>query len=105
MSVAAVEIEISVQAYEQQTKDGRWRFIPLRFNSAQSHLGLVIATCQELGITNIGYSYAFFSRWSPHSDPKQIAHLAVGYSPVNSRAEQTLKKATSGARSAVSRTM
>jgi len=41
MSVAAVEIEISVQAYEQQTKDGRWRFIPLRFNAVKLNHVLV----------------------------------------------------------------
>jgi hypothetical protein len=41
-------------------------------------LGLVIATCKELGITNIGYSYALLSRQSPHPDPQTNSPLGRG---------------------------
>ncbi|KAI0278907.1 Aldo/keto reductase family-domain-containing protein [Russula brevipes] len=52
--VAAVEIEVSLQAYEQQTKD-------------------VIATCKELGIAVIAYSYALPSPTWPCPDSPQPA--------------------------------
>jgi hypothetical protein len=54
--VAAVEIEVSLQAYEQQTKDGKDYHYFL--HSLEAHQCSVIATCQELGIAVVAYSYA-----------------------------------------------
>ena len=74
--VAAVEIEVSLEAYEQKTKDGGhfWRSASLSTIRKLMHIhGLVIATCKELGIAVIAYSYALFflSPPSPPSNRKQ----------------------------------
>lgn len=57
MPVAAVEIEVSLQAYEQQTKDGK-HIITTVLHPLEAHQYSVIATCKELGIAVIAYSYA-----------------------------------------------
>ena len=75
MPIVAVEIEISLQAYETQTKDGGYRNLISRRGRHSPFIGSlqipvsVIATCKELGITTIGYSYALPSQSlsSPHS--------------------------------------
>ncbi|KAI0257207.1 aldo/keto reductase [Lactifluus subvellereus] len=54
MPVAAVEIEVNLQAYEQQTKD-------------------VIATCKELGIPVIAYSYVHLLSPFPLTHTQQSA--------------------------------
>jgi hypothetical protein len=73
MPVAAVEIEVSLQAYESETRDGKnWHFFPLHPQEAYIvFLILVIATCEELGIATVAYSYALLSPLSPLPDPKQ----------------------------------
>ena len=65
MPVAVVEIEVSPQAYEQQTKDGKHSRIFTRCfplcplpEILSIFIVLVIATCKELGITVIAYGYA-----------------------------------------------
>ena len=58
MPVAAVEIEVSLQAYEQQTQDGEpqtFIFFPLSRCSNDVH-DSVIATCKELGIAVVACS-------------------------------------------------
>ena len=68
MPVAAVEIEVSLQSYEQQTKDGRHRHSSLHSREKPNEFDSVIATCKELSIPVIAYSYVlsfFFS--TPHS--------------------------------------
>jgi hypothetical protein len=58
MPIAAVEIEVSLQSYEQQTRDGKHKEYHHSTRSKVDNFGLVIATCKELGIAVIAYSYA-----------------------------------------------
>jgi hypothetical protein len=104
--VAAVEIEVSLQAYEQQTKDGK-HYHSFFLHFLEAHQYSVIATCKELGIAVVAYSYApsQLSLSSPPPETPPTARSVVGYSQVRSRAEKTLKKEISGAGSAVSRRM
>jgi hypothetical protein len=73
MPVAAVEIEVRLQAYEPQTREGgHWHFFPLHPQEAYFvFLVLVTTTCEELGIATIAYSYALLSPSSPLPDPQQ----------------------------------
>lgn len=74
MPVAAVEIEVSLQAYEQQARDGgHWDIFPLQPWEVYFLFlfFLVIATCAELGIAVVAYSYAFLSPSSPLPDFQQ----------------------------------
>jgi hypothetical protein len=66
-------IEVSLQAYESETRDGgHWYFFALLPQEAYIvFLVLVIATCEEHGIATVAYSYALLSPLSPLSDPKQ----------------------------------
>ena len=62
MPIAPVEIEVSPQSYEQQTKDGEHSHSVSRLSAPRKligdsiFVGLVIATCKELGIAIIVYS-------------------------------------------------
>jgi hypothetical protein len=64
---------------------------------------LVIATCKELGIAVVAYSYGLLSPSSPPPNPL-TARLIVGHSPIIPRTVCTLK-AILGARSALSEMM
>jgi len=57
MPVAAVEIQVSLQAYGRETKDGK-QLLPFPFQSGKfiNVSALVIATCKERGISVIAYS-------------------------------------------------
>jgi hypothetical protein len=91
MSVAAVEIEVSLQAYEQETKDGGyWNSLKFLLRSWEAHpySCLVISTCQELGISVVAYSYVLLSQSSPLPDPP-TALLATVYLLVRSRTVRT----------------
>ena len=57
MPVAAIEIEVSLQSYEQQTRDGKNKEYLHYTRNKVDNFGLVIATCKELGIAVIAYSY------------------------------------------------
>ena len=63
-----------------------------------------MATCAELGIALVAYSYGLPSRSSPLSNPP-TALSVMDYLPVRSRAVQTSKKAITGVITAVSRMM
>ena len=67
MPVVAVENEVSLQVYEQQTKDGTHRRPSLRVHSREKPDGFysVIATCKELSIAVIAYSYVLHSSFLP----------------------------------------
>ena len=57
MPVAAVEIEVSLQAYGRETKDGKQlQIFPFPTGKFINVLDLVIATCKERGISVIAYS-------------------------------------------------
>jgi NAD-specific glutamate dehydrogenase len=58
MSVAAVEVEISLQFYEQQAKDGKHTFLSVCSREKPYVFDSVIATCKELSIPILAYSYA-----------------------------------------------
>jgi hypothetical protein len=72
MPVAAVEIEVSLQAYESQAREGK-HLAPFSLTPSESlFLVSVTATCAELGIALVAYSYGFLSSSSsPLSDPQQ----------------------------------
>ncbi len=75
MPVVAVENEVSLQVYEQQTKDGTHRRPSLRIHSREKPDGFdsVIATCKELSIAVIAYSYVLHSSFLPLTHPRQSA--------------------------------
>ena len=57
MPVAAVEIEVSLQAYGRETKDGKQlQLFSFQSGKLISVPGSVIATCKERGISVIAYS-------------------------------------------------
>ena len=57
MPVAAVEIEVSLQAYGRETKDGKQlRLLPFQSGKLISVPYSVIATCEKRGINVIAYS-------------------------------------------------
>ena len=59
MPIAAVEIEVSLQAYEQQTREGgHWQILSSPRDAYFVLPVLVAATCAELGIAIVAYSYA-----------------------------------------------
>ena len=63
MPVAAVEIEVNLKTYNQETKDGRRQHFPCTPGNPINVLDLliVIATCKELGIAVVAYSYGLLS--------------------------------------------
>ena len=97
MPVAAVEIEVSLQSYEQKTKDGRQRPSSRCVFSREKPdaFDSVIATCKELSIPIIAYSYVLVILFSASRSP-QTAHLVADYSPARSRTRRTCLKATLG---------
>jgi hypothetical protein len=57
MPVAAVEIQVSLQAYEPRTRDSKNHLYLLPLTTGFHCYCLAIATCKELGIAVIAYSY------------------------------------------------
>jgi hypothetical protein len=101
MPVAAVEIEVNLKSYNQQTKGGRQR----RFNLSWPEklinvLDLVIATCKELGIAIAAYSYVLLSSSSSPFDSPTVRSI-MDYSPTTPRTVYT-SKAIPGVRSVFS---
>jgi hypothetical protein len=57
MPVAAVEIEVSLQVYGRETKDGKQlQLSPFQSGKFINVPGLVIASCKERGISVVAYS-------------------------------------------------
>ena len=56
MPIAAVEIEVSLQAYGKETKDGKTNCTPFPFPILGFIYCLVIAICKMLDISIIAYS-------------------------------------------------
>ena len=55
MPVVGVEVEVSLQAYGQETRDGEQRANYIPFLSGQVHAPL-LGTCKERGMGVIAYS-------------------------------------------------
>jgi hypothetical protein len=80
MPVAAVEIQVSLQAYEWRMRDSKNHLCLLPLATGFHYYGLAIAACKELGIAVIAYSYAalislFFSTHT-HNRPLGRGQLA-----------------------------